>query len=99
MGNWKEYAAVKPKMFSQRDAAALCKENGLKGTEVYFDDLVPRDLPLCLNGAAEGVLTRQLEQELEQVNGPFALLHELKNSKDIFADLVTQRKTLGGTEQ
>lgn len=46
MERLKQYAAAKPGMFSRRDAAALCKEYSLIGTEVYFDDLVPRDLPL-----------------------------------------------------
>lgn len=39
-----------------------------------------------------------LLRDLEKANGAFSLLHELKNSKDIFADLAAQRAALGGTE-
>lgn len=60
MENWKEYASVKPHMFPPKDPAALCEEGGLLGTEVFFDDLCPRDLPLCPTPEAEAALTRQI---------------------------------------
>lgn len=61
MERLKQYAAAKPGMFSRRDAAALCKEYSLAGTEVYFDDLTPRDLPLCPDAGAEAALAAKME--------------------------------------
>lgn len=61
MGVLREYAAVKRGMFSRRSAALLCEERSLAGTEVYFDDLVPRDQVLCPDGAAETAVIKRME--------------------------------------
>ncbi len=61
MERLRQYAAVKPGMFGRRSAAELCETCSLAGTEVYFDDLMPRDLTLCPDPAAEAALAERMK--------------------------------------
>lgn len=63
MEKLRQYAALKPDMPAGRTAAALCDAFSLSGTEVYFDDLVPRDEPLCPNSDAEAELLARLTHD------------------------------------
>lgn len=61
MGDWNEYVTWKPGMLPEEEAPALCDSFSLAGTEVFFDDLVPRDELLCPDGASKEALLRRLK--------------------------------------
>ena len=60
----------------------------------HYDSHVPLG-----SGVLPGRETAQLLQMLARDNPDFAILHELKNSEDILADLAAQREALGGRER
>lgn len=58
----REFVTYKPGLLRPEEVGPFCTRFSQVGTEVFFDDLVPRDEPLCPTWEAEEGLLRQLQE-------------------------------------